>query len=76
MKITIVGTGYVGMSLAVLLSRKYEITAFDISEDKVKKINQKQPFLEDEEIIYYMKHKELNLKATLCEKEAYKDADS
>lgn len=75
MKITIVGTGYVGMSLAVLLSRKYEITAFDISEDKVKKINQKQPFLEDEEIIYYMKHKELNLKATLCEKEAYKDAD-
>ena len=65
MKITVVGTGYVGLSLAVLLSRKNEVTTIDIVEEKIKMINNRQSPIEDNEIEYFLIHGNLNLKASL-----------
>ena len=64
MKITIVGTGYVGMSLAVLLSQKNEVLAYDIDEKKVNLINNKKSTVEDADIDNYVKTKNLNLIST------------
>lgn len=75
MKITVAGTGYVGLSLAVLLSQKNEVTALDVIPEKVEMINNKKSPIKDEYIEKYLKEKELNLKATLDYKEALKDAD-
>lgn len=75
MKFTIVGTGYVGLSLAVLLSQKYSVIALDISEDKVNLINSKRPPISDNEIEKYFKEKKLNLTATLDLKKAYLNAN-
>lgn len=74
-KIAVAGTGYVGLSLAVLLSQHNEVTAVDIIEDKVNKINNKISPIQDDYIEEYLATKELNLKATLDANEAYKDAE-
>lgn len=74
-KIAVAGTGYVGLSLAVLLAQHNEVTAVDIIEEKVNKINNKISPIQDDYIEEYLAYKELNLKATLDADEAYKDAE-
>ena len=74
-KIAVAGTGYVGLSLAVLLAQHNEVTAVDIIEDKVNKINNKISPIQDDYIEEYLATKKLNLKATLDAYEAYKDAE-
>lgn len=75
MKITVAGTGYVGLSLATLLSQNNEVIALDIIPEKVEMINNRISPIKDEYIEKYFKEKELNLKATLDYKEALKDAE-
>ncbi len=75
MKIAVAGTGYVGLSIACLLAQHNEVTAVDIIEDKVKMINNKISPIQDDYIEDYLKNKDLNLKATLDAKSAYKNAD-
>ncbi len=75
MKITVAGTGYVGLSIAVLLAQHNEVTAIDIIGEKVRKINEKISPIKDEYIEKYLAERPLNLKATLNPEEAYKDAD-
>ncbi|MCD8398773.1 MAG: nucleotide sugar dehydrogenase [Lachnospiraceae bacterium] len=75
MKIAVAGTGYVGLSLAVLLAQHNEVKAVDIVESKVEKINRRESPIQDEYIEKYLAEKELNLVATLDAEEAYKDAD-
>lgn len=75
MKIAVAGTGYVGLSLATLLSEKNEVIALDIMPEKVKKINERICPIQDEYIEKYFSEKELNLKATLDYKEAFENAD-
>lgn len=74
-KIAIAGTGYVGLSLAVLLAQHNEVVAIDILPEKVEKINNKISPIQDNEIEDYLANKELNLTATLDVESAYKDAD-
>ncbi len=74
MKIAIAGTGYVGLSNAVLLAQHNEVVAVDIIEEKVALINAKKSTVVDAEIEDYLVNKSLNLKATLDKKEAYQDA--
>ena len=74
MKIAVAGTGYVGLSLATLLSTKNEVVALDIIEEKVNQINNRISPISDEYIEKYFKEKKLNLKATLDYHEAFKDA--
>ena len=75
MKIAIAGTGYVGLSNAVLLSQKHEVTAVDVVESKVRLINEKKSPIADREIEEYLADKKLNLVATVDAKSAYKNAD-
>ncbi len=75
MKIAIAGTGYVGLSNAVLLAQKHHVVAVDILEAKVKQINEKKSPIADKEIEEYLLHKSLDITATLEEKEAYRDAE-
>lgn len=74
-KIAVAGTGYVGLSLAVLLSQYNEVTAVDIIQEKVDLINEKKSPIQDDYIEKYLAEKSLNLKATLNTEEAYKDAE-
>jgi len=74
MKIAVAGTGYVGLSLATLLSTSNEVVALDIIEEKVKMINNRVSPIKDKYIEKYFKEKELNLKATLDYMEAFTDA--
>jgi UDPglucose 6-dehydrogenase len=74
-KITVVGSGYVGMSLAVLLARHNEVIVYDIDPDRVNKINKKQSTIEDEDIKSFLKKKKLLLRATTDKKDAYKNSD-
>ena len=75
MKIAVAGTGYVGLSIATLLSQHHEVMAVDIIPEKVELINQKKSPIQDEYIEKYLAEKKLNLTATLDAKSAYKDAD-
>lgn len=75
MKIAVAGTGYVGLSIATLLSQNHEVMAVDIVPEKVEKINKRISPIQDEYIEKYLKEKELNLTATLDAEFAYKDAD-
>ena len=75
MKIAVAGTGYVGLSIATLLSQNHEVMAVDIIPEKVEKINKRISPIQDEYIEKYLKEKELNLTATLDAEAAYKNAD-
>ena len=75
MKLAIAGSGYVGLSLAVLLAQKNEVLALDIIREKVDLINSKKSPITDKEIEHFLKNETLNLRATLEPEEAYGDAD-
>ena len=75
LKIAVAGTGYVGMSIATLLSQHHQVTAVDVIAEKVEKINNRISPIQDEYIEKYLAEKKLNLRATLDGKEAYRDAD-
>jgi UDPglucose 6-dehydrogenase len=75
MKITVAGTGYVGMSIAVLLAQHHEVIALDIIQDKVEMINKRQSPIEDSEIEEYLQHKKLNLTATTDNLTAFQEAE-
>ena len=74
-KITVAGTGYVGLSIATLLSQYHQVTAVDIIPEKVDLINNRKSPIQDDYIEKYLAEKELNLTATLDAKAAYSDAD-
>ena len=73
-KITVVGSGYVGMSLSVLLAQFNDVTVLDIDKDRIAKINERKSTISDIEIEAFLANKELSLKATDSSLEAYKDA--
>lgn len=75
LKIAVAGTGYVGLSIATLLAQHHQVTAVDVIPEKVEKLNNKISPIQDEYIEKYLAEKELNLRATLDGKEAYRDAD-
>lgn len=75
MKFAVAGTGYVGLSLATLLSQKYEVVALDIVPEKVNMINSRKSPIQDEYIEKFFNEKRLNLRATLDYKDAFKNAD-
>ena len=74
-KIAVAGTGYVGLSIATLLSQHHQVTAVDVIPEKVELINNRQSPIQDEYIEKFLKEKNLNLCATLDGASAYKDAD-
>ena len=74
-KIAVAGTGYVGLSIATLLSKHHHVTAVDVIPEKVEKLNNRVSPIQDDYIEKYLAEKELNLTATLDGKSAYKDAD-
>ena len=74
-KIAVAGTGYVGLSIATLLSQHHEVVAVDVIQEKVDLINNRHSPIQDEYIEKYLSEKELNLKATTDGAAAYKDAD-
>ena len=74
-KVAVAGTGYVGLSIATLLSQHHQVTAVDIIPEKVDMINNRKSPIQDDYIEKYLAEKELNLTATLDAKAAYSDAD-
>ena len=74
-KIAVAGTGYVGLSIAILLSQHHQVTAVDIVPEKVDLINNRKSPIQDDYIEKYLAEKELNLTATLDAKAEYSDAD-
>ena len=74
-KIAVAGTGYVGLSIATLLSQHHQVTAVDIIPEKVDLINNRKSPIQDDYIEKYLAEKDLNLTATLDAKAAYSDAD-
>ena len=75
MKITVVGAGYVGLSLSVLLSQNFSVIAYDIDDDIINLINEKKSPFKDKELEGYLVSKNLKLTATNDKSYAYKDAD-
>ena len=76
MKIAVAGTGYVGLSIATLLTQHHQVTAVDVIPEKVEKINKRISPIQDEYIEKYFAEKELNLTATLDGAAAYKNEDT
>ena len=74
-KVAVAGTGYVGLSIATLLSQKHHVTAVDVIPEKVEKLNNRISPIQDDYIEDYLKNKQLDLSATLDGESAYKDAD-
>lgn len=74
-KITVAGTGYVGLSIVTLLSQHHRATAVDIIPEKVDMTNNRESLIQDDHIEKYLAEKELNLTVTLDAKAAYSDAD-
>lgn len=74
-KIAVAGTGYVGLSIATLLSQYHHVTAADIISEKVEMINNRKSLIQDDYIEKYLAEKDLDLTATLDAKTAYSDAD-
>ena len=74
-KIAVAGTGYVGLSIATLLSQHHQVTAVDIIPEKVKLINNRKSPIQDDYIEKYLSEKDLDLTATLDAKAAYSDAN-
>ena len=75
MKIAVAGTGYVGMSMATLISQRHSVMAVDVVPEKVEAVNRRQSPIQDEYIEKYFAQKQLDLVATLDAEAAYKDAD-
>lgn len=75
MKIAVAGTGYVGLSIAVLASQRHEVIAVDVIKEKVDLINKRISPIEDHEITDFLANKKLNLRATVNAEEAYRDAE-
>lgn len=75
MKITVVGTGYVGLSNAILLAQHNEVVALDIVPEKIQMLSHKKSPIEDREIVDFLQYKELNFKATLDQQLAYENAN-
>ena len=75
MKIAVVGTGYVGLAIAMLLAQNHEVVALDVVPEKINLLNNKKSPISDDEIEDFLANKPLNFKATLNKDEAYKDAD-
>ena len=75
MKISIAGTGYVGMSIATLLAQHHQVTAVDVVPERVAKVNRRESPVKDEYIEEYLAKKELSLRATLDAEEGYREAD-
>ena len=75
MKIAVAGTGYVGLSMATLLSQNHSVKAVDIVPEKVELINRRKSPIQDEYIEKYFAEKQLDLTATLEAEDAYRDAD-
>ena len=74
-KVAVAGTGYVGLSIATLLSQHHQVTAVDVVPEKVEKLNNKISPIQDDYIEKYLAEKPLRLVATLDGKSAYQDAD-
>lgn len=74
MKIAVVGIGYVGLSLATLLSQNNEVVAVDVLPGKVEMINNRKPTIKDKEIQDFFKNRNLNLRATLDHNDAFKNS--
>ncbi len=75
MKIAIAGTGYVGLSIAMLLSQKHEVVALDIIPEKIELLNNKKSPIDDAEITDFLSRESLNFSATLDKQAAYRGAD-
>ena len=75
LKIAVAGTGYVGLSIAILLSQRHKVTAVDVVPEKVRQINDRISPIQDDFIEEYLKSRKLNLNATLNGEQAYRDAD-